>query len=209
MAAGASIRMGTPKQLLLYQGKSLICRTVEAAIASSCNSIVVVLGAYAEQIKPEIAQYDIQFTDNNQWSAGMGTSIQAGIQALSQTHRELEAAIFLVCDQPFISTEIIDQLIATYHVNHKSIVASEYAGTLGVPALFNYNIFSELVSLQSTTGAKQIIYNHISDVIGIPFPQGLVDLDTPEDYQQLLNNPVILPGVKVAKTLLAKHCLTL
>nr|WP_199318475.1 nucleotidyltransferase family protein [Leptolyngbya sp. FACHB-541] len=178
--------MGTPKQLLLYQGKSLICRTVEAAIGSSCNPIVVVLGAYAKQIYPEIAQYNVQFTTNNQWSTGMGASIQAGIQVLSQTHRELEATIFLVCDQPFISTQIIDQLIETYRSSLKPIIASEYAGTLGVPALFNYTIFPELVSLRPTTGAKQIIYNHIPNVASVPFPRGNIDLDTPEEYQQFL-----------------------
>jgi molybdenum cofactor cytidylyltransferase len=184
LAAGASTRMGTPKQLLLYQGRSFLRHTVEVAIASVCRPIVVVLGACAQQIQPEVSQLPVQVVENGQWTEGMSSSIRAGIKALSAAG-SMEAAVLALCDQPFISSQIVNQLVETYQTTGKPIIASEYTGTSGVPALFSQTFFSELTALKGSEGAKQVMKKYAHQVFGIPFPKGAIDVDTPKDYEQL------------------------
>ena len=185
LAAGASTRMGTPKQLLRYQEHSLLRHTIEVAIASVCRPIIVVLGAYAQLIQPEISQLPVQIVENLQWNQGMSSSIRVGIQELKTYYPEVKAVIVTLCDQPFISTEIINQLAITYHSTNQPIIACEYAETLGVPALFSDRLFWELVTLQNGEGAKQVIKKHSQEVFGISFPEGATDIDTPEEYAEL------------------------
>ncbi|MBD2743906.1 nucleotidyltransferase family protein [Coleofasciculus sp. FACHB-1120] len=184
LAAGASTRMGTPKQLLLYQGRSFLRHTAEIAIASLCQPIVVVLGANAEQIKPEVSELPIQIVENPQWAEGMSSSIRVGIEALDNLNQSLDAVAIALCDQPFISSQLLNQIVEAYQVTRRPIIASEYAGSLGVPALFSRALFPELMSLKTTEGAKQIIKKHSPEVFRIPFPGGAIDIDTPKDYQE-------------------------
>lgn len=186
LAARASTRMGTPKQLLRYQERSLLRHTIEVAIASVCRPIVVVLGANAQLIKPDISQLSIQIVENLQWTKGMSSSIQVDIQELKTSYPEVEAVIVTLCDQPFISTEIINRLALAYHSTNQPIIACEYAETLGVPALFSDRLFSELMTLKNGEGAKQVIKKHSQEVFGISFPAGATDIDTPKEYAELL-----------------------
>lgn len=184
LAAGASTRMGRPKQLLPYGEHSFLRHTAEVAVASGHQSIVVVLGAYAEQTRPELRQLPVQVVENDQWSKGMGTSIQVGIQALSTMSDPVEAAVLTLCDQPFVSARVITRLIEAYRITSQPIVASAYSGTLGVPALFSHSFFPKLMALSSREGAKQVIQKHTQEVVSIPFPEGAIDIDTPKDYEQ-------------------------
>lgn len=185
LAAGASTRMGVPKQLLPYQGRSLLYHAVESAIASVCKPVVVVLGANVQQIRSEIRQPCVQVVENPQWNLGMSTSIRSGILSLSTSCESVDAAVIAVCDQPFLSAEIINLLVGAYHSTGKPIIASQYAEALGVPALFNHIFFSELAALKETVGAKHLINKHLNEVFCVPFPLGAVDIDTPKDYEQL------------------------
>lgn len=186
LAAGASTRMGTPKQLLRYGGISLLRHTVNVAIHSVCHPVIVVLGAYFEQIKPEVEHLPIHLVQNTNWTQGMGTSIQVGVKALNQINPNAEAVVITVCDQPFLSIDAIAQLIDTFHLTHQLIIASEYADTVGVPALFHRVLFSELVTLNASKGAKQVIKRHERDVFRVSWAEGAIDLDTPEDYERLI-----------------------
>jgi molybdenum cofactor cytidylyltransferase len=185
LAAGASSRMGTPKQLLPYRGRSFVRHIVEVAITSVCQPIAVVLGANAERIKPEISHLPVQIVENQQWTEGMSSSIRVGLEALLTTNQNLDAVAIALCDQPFFSSQLLDQIVEAYRFTGKAIIASEYAGTLGVPALFSHTLFSELIALRNTEGAKQIIRKHIHEVFSVPFPEGAIDIDTPKDYEQL------------------------
>jgi molybdenum cofactor cytidylyltransferase len=185
LAAGASTRMGTPKQLLAYRGCTLIRHMAEVAIASICQPIAIVLGANAEQIKPEISQLPIPIVENQQWAEGMSTSIRVGLEALLAVNPNLEAVAIALCDQPFVSPQTLNQLVEAYHLTGKPIIASEYSGTLGVPALFSRTLFSELMNLKNTEGAKKLIKKHIHEVFSIPFSEGAIDIDTPNDYEKL------------------------
>jgi molybdenum cofactor cytidylyltransferase len=185
LAAGASTRMGTPKQLLAYRGCTLIRHMAEVAIASVCQPIAVVLGAKAERIKPEISQLPIQIVENQQWEEGMSTSIRVGLEALLAMNPNLDAVAIALCDQPFVSSPTLERIVEAYRLTGKPIIASEYSGTLGVPVLFNRTLFSELMTLKSTEGAKKLIKKHIHEVFSVPFPEGAIDIDTPKDYEQL------------------------
>jgi molybdenum cofactor cytidylyltransferase len=184
LAAGASTRMGTPKQLLLYQGRSFVRHIAEVAIASVCQPIAVVLGANAKRIKPEITHLPVHVVENQQWAEGMSSSLRVGLKALLTVTQNLEAVAIALCDQPFVSSPMLDQIVEAYHFTGQAIIASEYAGTLGVPALFSHTLFSELLALKNTEGAKQIIRKHIQEVFSVPFPEGAIDIDTPKDYEQ-------------------------
>ncbi|MEH2087056.1 nucleotidyltransferase family protein [Nostoc sp.] len=187
LAAGASTRMGTPKQLLLYQGRSFLQYTTEIAIASVCQPVVVVLGANAEQIHPQIKQLPVRVVKNSDWACGMSTSIKSGIELLNNLPQKIEAVVITLCDQPFVSPQTINQLVDAYYSTKKPIIACEYGDTLGVPALFSQTFFSELAALKETSGAKKVINNNLNEVFSIPFPLGDIDIDTPKDYEQLLS----------------------
>ncbi|WP_071189959.1 nucleotidyltransferase family protein [Trichormus sp. NMC-1] len=185
LAAGASTRMGKPKQLLLYRGQSLIKHTIENAIASVCKPIVVVLGANAENIRSEISEPAIRIVENPDWSLGMSSSIRRGILSIITDYKNIDAVVITVCDQPFVSYEIINHLASTYNSTKKPIIACEYADTLGVPVLFSQIFFSKLAILSEDVGAKKLIKTHYHEVFSIPFPLGAIDIDTPHDYQQI------------------------
>jgi molybdenum cofactor cytidylyltransferase len=186
LAAGASTRMGTPKQLLPFQGRSLLRSITETAIAADCRPIFVVLGAYMEQIQTQVSDLPVQVVQNREWQTGMGASIRIGIQALLHHTPAVEAAIFLLCDQPFVSPQIIRQLRSRYDATHQLIIASMYQNTLGVPALFDSTLFPELVGLNQLEGAKTVIQRYMDAVAIVDFPQGAIDVDTPQDYQECL-----------------------
>lgn len=188
LAAGASTRMGKPKQLLPYQGCSLLSHTLEKAMASVCKPVVVVLGANAQQIYSEVKQPSVTVVENPDWNLGMGSSIRRGILSLGTCYKTIDAAVITVCDQPFLSPEIINHLVAAYHDTGKPIVACQYANTLGVPVLFKHIVFSELTTLDETVGAKKLINKYYNEVCSIPFPLGVIDIDTPTDYQKLQKN---------------------
>jgi molybdenum cofactor cytidylyltransferase len=185
LAAGASTRMGQPKQLLHFQGRSLLHHTVEVVVASVCKPIIVVLGAYAEKMRQEVNQLPVMVVENPQWYEGMGASIQVGMTALNATSEEIEGVVLTLCDQPFVSSDVINQLVAAYHSTGQGIIASEYAGTLGVPALFSRKFFLDLMNLQPTSGAKQVIKKYSHEVFPVPFAAGAIDIDTPQDYEEL------------------------
>lgn len=186
LAAGASTRMGTPKQLLRYQEQSLIQRIVETAVNSVCQPIIVVLGANAARIQREVAAFDVLVIENSHWSEGISTSIRSGVEALQTENCDVEAAVICVGDQPFVSTQLINQLVENYWRSHPLIVASEYAGILGVPALFHHTLFSELTTLNGDIGARKIIQQHPYNTLKVSCPQGAFDIDTPGEYSQLL-----------------------
>jgi molybdenum cofactor cytidylyltransferase len=181
LAAGASTRMGVPKQLLEVAGRSLLLRSVEAALSAPVWPVVVVLGANAEKIRPALARLPVLVTENAAWAEGMAASIRAGVTTLQQFSRHLDAALIALCDQPAFSAEIIAQLIATQRASGRSIAAARYAGRNGAPALFRREHFSTLTSLTGEEGARALLNDDPDRVSAIDLPALAVDLDTPAD----------------------------
>jgi molybdenum cofactor cytidylyltransferase len=177
--------MGVPKQSLRHRGRTLLRHAIEAALGSTCRPVVVVLGANAAQVRPEAEGLPVRIVENPEWPEGISSSIRTGIASLASEPAPPEAVVFTLCDQPFVRADDIDTLVAAYRSTQRPIVASEYAGTLGVPALFARTLLPELADLRGEAGAKQVIRSHPKDVWPIPCPGGACDLDTPGDYEAL------------------------
>ncbi len=182
LAAGGSTRFGSPKQLLPYKGKPLIQHLAETALHSKASATYVVLGAATEKIRPVLSGLSAQIILNDQWQEGIGSSIRVGINTFS---KEVDAALIMLCDQPLATSEILNRIIEAHQTSTKPIIASEYANTLGVPALFAKSLFPELLNLQGDRGAKQIIQSYSNDVASVPFPGGAVDINTVDDLKLL------------------------
>lgn len=186
LAAGSASRMGKPKQLLSYQGSSLISHAVEIGLNSTCKPVVVVLGAYIEQIKPTINKFPVQIIENPHWKTGMSSSIRAGITAIKENNPKLDALIIALGDQPLISTAVFNKLVQNYQKTGNIIIAATYSDVIGVPALFSSVLFPELINLEGDRGAKALIGKYKDELLSISIPEAAIDIDTPEDYQKLL-----------------------
>ena len=185
LAAGASSRLGTPKQLLQYAGKTLLQQSLQVAVDSIARPVIVVLGADADHIKKETDFSSALAIVNADWEEGMASSIRSGINALLKIDPLAEGAVLMLCDQPYTTSALVNELVAVHQNTGKAIVASSYSDTLGVPALFHKSIFPELLQLEDDLGAKGIIQQHAKDTEVVAFSKGNVDIDTEADYQKL------------------------
>jgi molybdenum cofactor cytidylyltransferase len=183
LAAGASSRMGVPKQTLQFRGQSMLRRAALAALGAGCRPVIVVTGANAELSRGELDGLDVREVLNTSWETGMASSVRAGVEALASA--DADAVVLMLCDQPHVTAEVISGLVAAHRANGSPLVASTYGGSFGVPALFSRTLFAELARLEGGTGAKQVIKRHASEAHFLPFPSGEVDVDTPDDFSRL------------------------
>lgn len=177
--------MGRPKQLLPYQGKSLLEHAVDIANDSQAAPLIVVLGAHAKDLEKEIDEKKLHIVENKDWQEGMSSSIRCGLQALKRVALLSDAVILMVCDQPYINPSILNDLIAMQKKTGKPIVASKYGNTLGTPVLFFKSLFPELLELKGDKGAKMIIEKYVDELATVPFEKGNIDIDTEDDYRAL------------------------
>lgn len=188
LAAGSSSRMGRSKQLLDIDGQPLLCRCVDHALAASPSQVVVVLGANEKPHRELLEKLPVQILSNFYWKTGMGSSIKTGLNYLIQSGAELDAVILMVCDQPALTSDHLQKLIQIFHEKKKAIIASGYSNSSGVPVLFSRSFFSNLLLLNDDQGAKKIVQQFPDQVETVAFPNGSIDLDTEEDYQNFLKN---------------------
>jgi molybdenum cofactor cytidylyltransferase len=196
LAAGGSSRLGQPKQLLMFRGETLVRRAVRAAAEAACKPILAIVGDSGGAIRRTLDIRDLRISsssgrepvvrpivvENEEWRRGMGTSIRRGVEQLP---KDVEAAVLLACDQPFLDGSIVRQLIAAHEETGKPIVASSYANTVGVPALFDRSCFDALLALPDNSGAKALIAARPDDVATVNFEAGALDIDTPNDLDRL------------------------
>jgi molybdenum cofactor cytidylyltransferase len=171
LAAGASNRLGQPKQNLLFKNQTLLQRAVETGLASACRPVIVVLGANADVIEP-INLVDAKVLYNYEWNEGMASSIRVAVNEIIKD-TTVTNIIIMLCDQPFVTAALINTMLQKQMETGKPIIACSYNNTMGVPALFNRPLFAELLLLKG-------------DVITVPFEPGSIDIDTLEDYKRLL-----------------------
>lgn len=191
LAAGSSSRMGRPKQTLQFQGMSLLRRAAIAALDATCRPVVVVTGAHADLSRRELDQLEVREAFNPDWQTGMGSSVRTGIEALTSIDPNVAAAVLLLCDQPHVTSDVVSRLIAAHHTTGRPVTASAYGESFGVPALFSRTLFTDLTQLAGSSGAKEIIKRHASEAHFLPFPEGEVDVDTPDDFSCLITSKVI------------------
>ncbi len=181
LAAGGSTRLGQPKQLLLYQGQSLVRHSATAALDAGCTPVVVVVGADGAKVATALRDLAVTIMPNENWQRGLGTSVRAGVARL----HECDALILLVCDQPKVDAGLLRQLIARQHETGQPMIASRYAGTHGVPALFTRACYERLLALDDETGAKALLHAEPGEVAQVAFEAGVLDIDTPADLASL------------------------
>jgi len=185
LAAGNSSRLGRPKQLLPYQGKTLLTHVVTEALAAALSPVVVLTGAYREEIQDSLQGQRVALVYNPEWETGMASGIVAGLGKALSIEPYLQSVIVAVCDQPYISAELFRALIVKYAASGKGLVACSYSEIVGTPVLFDVRYFKELSVLSGDAGAKQLLRKYPDDVATVPFPGGSIDIDTTEDFQRL------------------------
>ena len=186
LAAGGSARLGQAKQLLPYRGQTLVRRSAQAALKAGCAPVIVVLGFEHERISAQLCDLPVEIAHNQHWERGMGSSLRLGVQAAS----DCDALVLLACDQPHVTPEVVQRLVETHRKTNRPIVASAYAATRGVPALFTRARFPALLSLADERGAKSIITAAGEEEVAlIDFPEGAIDIDTRQDYEQAIRSP--------------------
>lgn len=184
LAAGESSRLGSPKQLLVYSGATLLQHSIEAAQLSDAGSVIVVLGANAGLISKELKNTTVKVVINPEWKEGMASTIRCGLQTLVEMNPQVETAIFIVADQPFVTVGLLNNLMDVNRKERSSIVASKYDDTFGTPVLFSNRYFPELLELTGDVGAKSLVRKYLKETAFVHFPKGNIDIDTMEDYQR-------------------------
>ena len=187
LAAGNSSRLGRPKQLLKHKESTLLKNTILEALKIQNSFLIVVTGANHDIIEKGINLPEIKLSFNSEWEKGMSSSIVKGITELLFLNPDCEQCIISVCDQPFLTSSIFENLISVSKKTGKGISASAYAETLGTPALFHQKYFQKLLELKGKEGAKKLIKKYTDDVVSVPFEKGNIDIDTEEDYTQLIS----------------------
>jgi molybdenum cofactor cytidylyltransferase len=174
----------------MHEGKTLVRRAAEAAVAAKCGPVVVVLGAQAETVTEELAGLPVRTVQNADWGAGMGSSLRVGLSALdtkgaAEADPAVDAALVMLCDQLRVDAGHLSALAETFARTRASIVASSYEGTRGVPALFSRALFPELEALAPDQGARGIIARDPSRVAEVALAGGGEDVDTAADLTRL------------------------
>jgi molybdenum cofactor cytidylyltransferase len=181
LAAGSSSRMGKSKQLLDVDGEPLLRRMVRVALGVEPDEMIVVLGSNHEEHQKVIEDLPIKTVYNSNWKKGMGSSIKTGVGHLLHQFPSVNAAMILVCDQPLLTTFHLKKLKHAFISSVTPVVAMAYSNTVGVPSIFAKSLFDDLINLPDDKGAKLVIEKS-SSLLTIPFPEGSMDLDTPEDF---------------------------
>lgn len=185
LAAGEASRLGRPKQLLKYQGQTLLQR-IALESTSVTPFVVVVLGARYDLLHSELDTTSVNVVNNTNWSTGMGSSIKAGVAALEKKYDRLDSIIITTCDQPYVDANYFQRLIKSF-TKETQVVASGYEKTVGIPALFTIELVESLLKMPDNEGAKKII-EHSGNVKVIPFSKGAIDIDTEEDWRKFNNS---------------------
>lgn len=181
LAAGASRRLGQPKQLVQLRGRPALHGVIGNALAVGCP-VSVVVGANAKDISPLVARTSASLVVNRGWEEGIAASIRAGLAALPPA---CEAVMIVLGDQVAVTADDLKRLHSEWNGDASRIAAAVYAQQVGVPAIFPRCYFPELSELRGDQGARLILQRNADRLVRVPMPRAATDLDTPEDLAQL------------------------
>lgn len=202
LAAGNSSRLGLPKQLLEFEGETLLKRISREALAIPDVKVSVVIGAYPDPINTALKESNVSVAINPHWTTGMSTSIVVGLSDLLKHHPNLDRCIISLCDQPFVDRHVFQQLIQLANSTDKGIVATGFSGIWGAPVLFDKKYFEHLMCLEGQQGAKKVAEQFSDDRAIFFYEAAKYDIDTQEDY---FNLPHQFISVQQAKDIIHHH----
>lgn len=182
LAAGGSARLGRPKQLLPYLGRTLVEHAVRTALASGASQVVVVVGAEADAVRERLKGLKVKIIHNRDWAEGMGGSIRSGVAALDDS---IQSVVVALADQPRITPNHLRTLATCLEEVGVPIAASSYDGVVGAPCAFARSEFPKLLALEGDAGARALIRAAGANIETVRFDGANVDIDTPEDYQAI------------------------
>ena len=182
LAAGASTRFGSAKQLVRLAGRPLLHTVVTRASEVTGNALIVVLGSGAAQLAPLLKHSPGSVVINQEWREGLASSIRAGVARLPAA---CSAVMLLLADQAAVTAEDLKRLAGTWRKQPQHIAAALYSGSCGAPAIFPRSSFRSLSELRGDTGARALLVRNSDRVVRVPMPSAAVDVDTPEDLLAL------------------------
>lgn len=182
LAAGASSRFGSPKQLVRIAGRPLLHSVVTRAAEITGNALIVVLGSGADQLAPLLRHSPGSVVINQHWREGIASSIRAAVGRLPGS---CTGALLLLADQACVTADDLKRLAGTWRKQPQHIAAALYAGTTGAPAIFPRSAFADLAGLRGDSGAQSLLRRHADRVLRVPMPAAAFDLNTPEDLLTL------------------------
>jgi molybdenum cofactor cytidylyltransferase len=182
LAAGASTRLGQPKQLVRLDGRPLLHTMVSHAVAVAGHAVTVVVGAHAQELALLLKHSPASVIVNRQWEEGLGASIRCGVAALPPG---CDAVLIMLADQVGVTSDDLKRLVSAWKGQDVAVVASLYSGTVGVPAIFPRWCFSDLAALRGDVGARLILQRYSDRLTRVPMPNAAMDLDTPEQLEEL------------------------
>lgn len=186
LAAGASKRMGEPKQLLKWGNSTLLEHAIHTVLKFNSQEVIVVLGADFEVVKNKISDYPITVLNNTSWEMGLGKSIAFALEYIRKSKPQVDSVLITLADQPLIDTDFLNRLFDKFNRNNNSIVATSYKnGKYGVPVIFNKNYFEELALLKDDNGAKILLKKNIDNVDVLKPQFENLDVDSKEEYDYL------------------------
>jgi CTP:molybdopterin cytidylyltransferase MocA len=185
LAAGAGTRMGKPKQLLPYRGRTLIEHAIEQACEAEFDPILVVVGAHSDEVRAAIAARPVEIVQNDFWQSGMGSSLSVAARRLREIGGDSAAVAVLLADQPRVMAEHLSGMRRLLSTSAAPIIAARYNNTIGVPALFKRELFATLAELAPDVGARQLLRDSGTKVTRYLLPEAAIDVDTPGDYAAL------------------------
>lgn len=190
LAAGASTRFGSAKQLVRIAGRPMLHAAVTRAVEVAGNAVTVVLGARAEELAPLLSHSPASIVINRDWREGLGSSIRAGVARLPAS---CSGALLLLADQAAVTAEDLRRLAGVWRRQPEYVAAAVYGATVGVPAIFPRSAFSELLQLRGDQGARALIQRNPDRLVRVPMARAGIDIDTPEDLLAIESGDVHRP----------------
>lgn len=191
LAAGGSLRFGQPKQLLDWRGEAFVRTVAKTALEAGLSPVIVVTGAYGEQVTAAVQRLPVQTVHNEEWQSGQASSIKLGIKALTPylSPHKVEGtpggAIFLLADQPQVTPTILHALVEEHAATLAPVVAPMVLDRRANPVLFDRNTFPDLMRLEGDVGGRGIFSRYKITYLPWHDEALLLDVDTPEHYQHL------------------------
>jgi molybdenum cofactor cytidylyltransferase len=182
LAAGASTRFGSAKQLIRIAGRPLLQTVVARAAEAVGNAVIVVLGARADELAPLLKHSADSVVINRDWREGLASSIRTGVARLPAA---CAAVMLVLADQAAVTAEDLKRLAAAWRRQPQYSAAAHFGTTTGAPAIFPRSRFRDLAELRGDVGARTLLQRDPDRVVRVPMARAALDLDTPEDLLAL------------------------